>query len=248
MALTAELRSELASLSPSSVIELYEIETSARLHGSNEVYRFTSTVNATYGLSEIEWNTYKYWPFPIEAEGFSYSGKGTLPRPTVRVANTEGAITSILAEVNAYNPGNDLIGAKFTRIRTLARFLDHSNFTGNVNPYGTPDPLSTMPDEVYYVDRKSMECRDLVEFELVARYDLTGIRAPKRQCLKRCGWIYKGDGCGYRGSDFFDENDNRVYSASEDKCGHRLTSCKARFGQTAQLPYGGFPGIGNYNF
>jgi lambda family phage minor tail protein L len=247
MTLTTELRAELASLEPSSIIELYEIETSARLHGANEVYRFTSTVNATYGLSTIQWNTYEYWPFPIEAEGFSYSGKGTLPRPTVRVANPEGAITSILAEVNAFNPGNDLIGAKFTRIRTLARFLDGANFTGGTNPYGTPDPLSTMPDEVFYIDRKSLETRELVEFELVARYDLTGIRAPKRQCLKRCGWIYRGDGCGYDGTNYFNENDTPV-TASEDKCGQRLTSCKARFGENAELPYGGYPGIGNYNF
>jgi lambda family phage minor tail protein L len=247
MTLTTELRAELASLEPSSIIELYEIETCARLHGADEVYRFTSTVNATYGLGTIQWNTYEYWPFPIEAEGFSYSGKGTLPRPTVRVANSEGAITSILAEVNAFNPGNDLIGAKFTRIRTLARFLDGANFTSGTNPYGTPDPLSTLPDEVFYVDRKSLETRQLVEFELVARYDLTGIRAPKRQCLKRCGWIYRGDGCGYMGNNYFDENDNQV-AASEDKCGQRLTSCKARFGENAELPYGGYPGIGNYNF
>ena len=247
MTLTTGLREELASLEPSSIIELYEIETSARLHGANEVYRFTSTVNATYGLGTIQWNTYEYWPFPIEAEGFSYSGKGTLPRPTVRVANTEGAITAILAEINAFNPGNDLIGAKFTRIRTLARFLDGANFTGGTNPYGTPDPLSTMPDEVFYIDRKSLETREVVEFELVARYDLTGIRAPKRQCLKRCGWIYKGDGCGYNGVKYFNENDTPV-TALEDKCGQRLTSCKARFGENAELPYGGYPGIGNYNF
>ena len=247
MTLTTELRAELASLEPSSIIELYEIETSARLHGINEIYRFTSTVNATYGLGTIQWNTYEYWPFPIEAEGFSYSGKGTLPRPTVRVANTQGAITAILAEVNAFNPGSDLIGAKFTRIRTLARFLDGANFTGGVNPYGTPDPLSTMPDEVFYVDRKSLETPEVVEFELVARYDLTGIRAPKRQCLKRCGWIYKGDGCGYAGTNYFDENDAPV-TESEDKCGQRLTSCKARFGESGELPYGGYPGIGNYNF
>jgi lambda family phage minor tail protein L len=247
MTLTTELRAELASLEPSSIIELYEIEASARLHGANEVYRFTSTVNATYGLGAIQWNTYKYWPFPIEAEGFSYSGKGTLPRPTVRVANPEGAITSILAEINAFNPGNDLIGAKFTRIRTLARFLDGANFTGGTNPYGTPDPLSTMPDEVFYIDRKSLETREVVEFELVARYDLTGIRAPKRQCLKRCGWIYRGDGCGYTGTNYFNESDVAV-TASEDKCGQRLTSCQARFGGNAELPYGGFPGIGNYSF
>ncbi|MEI6358786.1 MAG: phage minor tail protein L [Synechococcus sp. ELA619] len=327
MTLTNELRADLVSMSPSSVIELYAIETSYELHGDGMLYLFSSTVNATYGLTTVIWSGEEYWPFPIEAEGFAYNGKGTLPRPTIRVSNTQNVITSILAEVNAYNPGNDLIGAKVTRIRTLARFLDAVNFTGDINPYGTPDPESKLPDEIYYIDRKSMESRDLVEFELVARYDLTGIRAPKRQCLKRCGWVYRGDGCGYAGGawvtvpldspapqtprvvpaasgvsgyvfsgqaagyglcsfdfdagagqcigdtgldengvetlitgsggspgqtyvagKYYDENDNEVFSAEEDKCGHRLSSCKLRFGANGQLPYGGFPGIGNYNF
>jgi hypothetical protein len=237
-------------LSPSSIIELYEVETFLSLHGFDETYRFSSTVNANYDLGSIKWNSFTYVPYPIEVEGFSYSGSGTLPRPTVRVANVEGYVTGILTQVNNFNYGNDLRGARFTRIRTLTRFIDHSNFAANVNPYGTPDPLSTMPNEVFYVDRKSLETRDCVEFELVPIFELSGVYAPKRQCLKRCRWIYRGDGCGYSGSKYFDENDKQVSSINDDVCGHRLSSCTARKDGFAdkELPYGGFPGIGNYNF
>jgi lambda family phage minor tail protein L len=235
-------------MQPSSIIELYEIQTSERLHGSDVTYRFSSTANAAYDLSSVIWAGQEYWPFPILAEGFEYSGKGTLPRPTLRVSNVDGNITTILALVNAYNPGNDLQGAEFRRIRTCACFLDHENFGEGVNPYGTPDPLSALPEEIFYIDQKTSETFDVVEFALVARYDLTGIRAPKRQCLKRCSWIYKGDGCGYSGSLFFDENDNQVENPAEDRCGKRLTSCRLRHGWKSQLPYGGYPGIGNYNF
>lgn len=248
MPITPALRADLASMEPSSIIELYEIQTSARLHGADTVYRFSTSVNATSDLGPIVWAGNQYWPFPIEAEGFSYSNKGTLPRPTVRVGNVDGAITAVLEAVNAFNPGSDLAGAKFTRIRTTARFLDDANWAPGTNPFGTADPTASMPPECYYVDQKTLECRDLVEFALVARYDLTGIRAPKRQCLRRCGWIYRGDGCGYAGTAYFDENDNPVATAAEDKCGKRLNSCKSRFGPASQLPYGGFPGIGNYNF
>ena len=31
---------------------------------------------------------------------------------------------------------------------------------------------------------------------------------------------------------------------AQDSCGHRLASCKMRFGATAELPFGGFPGAG----
>jgi lambda family phage minor tail protein L len=245
--LTPELRAELASMEPSSIIELFEIQTSTRIHGVDRVFRFSATVNATYSLGPVIWGGNAYGPFPITAEGFSYSGKGTLPRPTLRLGNVDGAITAILAEVNAFNPGNDLCQAKFTRIRTLARFLDGANFPTGTNPYGTPDPTASFPPEIYFIDQKALETRDIVEFALVARYDLAGIRGPKRQCLKRCSWIYKGDGCGYSGSAYFDENDNPVATAGQDVCGKRLNSCKLRFGVNAELPYGGFPGIGNYN-
>lgn len=33
---------------------------------------------------------------------------------------------------------------------------------------------------------------------------------------------------------------------SLDVCGKRLSSCKARFGQNAQLPFGSFPGVGSF--
>jgi lambda family phage minor tail protein L len=245
---TPDLRQELASLQPSSIIELYELNTQAKLHGVDKTWRFSSTVNATYGMNTIVWNGNIYWPFPIQAEGFSYNGKGALPRPTVRVGNAEGAITAILTEVNQHTAGNDLQGAEFRRVRTLARFLDHENFEGGENPYGTPDPLSTFPEEVYYVDQKTLECRDYVEFSLAARYDLAGIQGPKRQALKRCTWAYRGDGCGYNGNNYYDENNDRVDALSNDICGKTLRSCRLRFGSRALLPFGGFPGLGNYQF
>jgi lambda family phage minor tail protein L len=245
---TPELRQELATLQPSSIIELYELHTSERLHGVNCVWRFSNTVNATYEMGKIFWNGYEYWPFPIEAEGFTYNGKGALPRPTVRVGNAKGSISEILVQVNQKTPGNDLQGAEFRRIRTLARFLDDENFEGGQNPYGTPDPLSTLPEEIYYISQKTVECFDYVEFSLAARYDLAGITGPKRQALKRCVWSYRGDGCNYDGDRYFDENDKPVSSRGDDICGKRLSSCRARFGQKAPLPYGGFPGLGNYNF
>jgi lambda family phage minor tail protein L len=245
---TQEFREEVNSLEPSSIIELYELYTTEKLHGVDKAWRFSSTVNATYGLSTIHWNGCEFWPFPIQAEGFSYNGKGSLPRPILRVGNAEGAITEILNEVNLHTFGNDLQGAEFRRIRTLARFLDHENFEGGENPYGEPDPLSMFPEEVFYIDQKTTECRDYVEFSLAARYDLAGMQGPKRQALKRCTWTYRGDGCGYDGDKFFDENTKPVETLALDVCGKTLKACRARFGSKALLPFGGFPGLGNYAF
>ena len=240
--------SELQKINPSSIIELFELVTVEALHGSATTYRFHAG-STDVGTGDIIWDANTYSKFPIEVDGFEYNAEsGSLPRPTITVANLLGTITTILLGVNATTPGNDLTGAKLTRIRTLVRYIDAANFDGGTNPYGTPDTTSKLPDEIYYVARKVSETRDAVQFELSASFDLAGVRAPKRQCSANlCPWIYKGSECGYAGSNYFDENDNTVTSSANDKCGKRLNSCAIRFGSTAELPFGGFPGIGAFN-
>lgn len=241
--------SELQKINPSSIIELFTLETFANIHGSAFTYRFHDGTNALSTNGNIVWDSNTYTALPIEVEGFEYNAEsGSLPRPTIRVANLFGGITAILLNVNATTPGNDLTGAKLTRIRTLLRYIDGANFTDGTNPYGTPDTTAKLPDEIYYIARKVAENRDAVEFEAAATFDLAGVRAPKRQCnANLCPWVYRGSECGYAGTNYYTENDIAVSSASSDVCGKRLSSCQVRFGSTASLPFGAFPGIGAFN-
>ena len=93
-------------------------------------------------------------------------------------------MSAILLTVNQTTTGNDLAGAVVTRIRTMARFLDTANFSGSVNPFGTPDPTAEFKREVFVIDRKTTETRSVIEFELAAAIDMAGIRSPKRQCTR----------------------------------------------------------------
>mgnify|MGYP003116421656 CR=1 FL=1 len=129
---------------------------------------------------DIVWQSNSYTRMPCRSEGFKYSGKGKLPRPILTFSNLLGSITSIILLANETTPFIDLQGAKVTRRRTLSRFLDATNFPSNVNPYGTPDPTAEMPREVYFIDRKSTENRNIVQFEMVSSFDLSGIGAPKK--------------------------------------------------------------------
>ena len=88
----------------------------------------------------------------------------------------------MLLSVNETTPGNDLTGAVVTRIRTLAKFLDAVNFADGTN--ATADNTAEFPQEIYYIDRKSGETRDIVSWELAAVFDLAGVRVPKRQCTR----------------------------------------------------------------
>jgi lambda family phage minor tail protein L len=218
--------SDLQSVAPSAVIELFQLELNAAQHGVNETYYFHAGVNAT-NSGDIIWNGQAYLAFPIEATEFEYTGTGSLPRPKLRISNINGTITGIILTLP-----NGLEGAKVTRIRTLARYIDGVNFPGGTNPLGTPDPTAEFPREIYYIDRKASENRDLIEFELAAAFDLVGVRAPKRQCVSNvCQWTYRGPECGYAGNAYFNFNDEPVTTLGQDVCGKRLRSCELRFSQ-----------------
>ena len=174
--------SNLQNVNPSSIIELFTLTLDNNLHGASTVYRFHAG-SSLKDNGEIVWAGNSYQRFPIEAEGFAFQ-RGQLPRPTLTVSNALGTITAILLNVNSTTTGNDLTGATVTRIRTLARFLDAVNFPGDINPYGTPDNTAEFPQEIYKIDRKSAENRDIVSFELASVFDLAGIRAPNRQCTR----------------------------------------------------------------
>jgi len=207
----SEIFQELLKSSPYAIIELYELQLVQDLHGSAETIRFHGGVNKKLPSGDVYWAGEIYSALPIEVDGFEYSGNGQLPRPTVRISNVFGSISALLLSVNEITTGNDLTGAKFTRIRTMSRFLDSVNFPNNTNPYGTPDPTAEMPREIYYVDRKANENLAVVEFELAAVFDLAGVRSPKRQCIANiCQWKYRGPECGYAGNNYFDENDNPI--------------------------------------
>jgi lambda family phage minor tail protein L len=179
---TAPIITDLQKINPSAIIELFTLTTDATLHGSTQTYRFHNgtSLNAN---GDIIWAGNQYLKMPIQAEGFAFR-EGQLPRPTLTISNALGTITAILLNVNQVTTGNDLTGATVTRIRTLARYLDAVNFPDSTNPLGTPDPTAEFPREIYKIDRKSEENREVVSFELAAVFDLAGIRAPKRQCTR----------------------------------------------------------------
>ena len=226
---------ELAKINPSAIIELFELRLDSTLHGSSDVYRFHAGANADVD-GNIVFNSQTYTRIPIKADGFEYSNTGTLPRPTLSISNLDGTMTTLLLLVNATTAGNDLGGAEVRRIRTLKKYLDGES---------AADPNARWPEERWFVDRKASESRDQVTFELASKFDLAGQKIPRRQVIANvCQWKYRSSECSYTGTDYYDVNGNEVSTLAEDVCGKRVASCKLRFGDTAELPFGSFPGAG----
>jgi len=190
---------ELQKPNPSNIVELFQLELNTTMHGVSQTYYFHNGTSTNEDKNVI-FNNLEYTRMPIEAEGFEYNGKQT-PRPTLKISNILGTITTILLTLP-----QGLEGAKVTRLRTLQRYIDNTNFTGGeillengsnlllengsaidmesgINPFGTPDPTATFDEQIFLIDRKSAENRAVVEFELAASSDVHGVRLPKRQVL-----------------------------------------------------------------
>ncbi len=197
-----QISKDLQESNPSAIIELFELELIQNVH-----YVLPATIDTNYyfhdgtsnnNFGSIKWtkgdssNTeVDYVALPVKAEGFKF-GRGQLPRPTLTFSNALGTFTTILAAANSVATSieegsiglglinNDLTGAKVIRKRTLEKFLPTSNYT-TVPSYNAFDATyPEFPQEVYFIDRKSQEDREVVQFELAANFDLAGVKAPRR--------------------------------------------------------------------
>lgn len=221
--------SELEKLEPSGVVRLVEVNAQSIGAGTLRIHGYKNTPS-------IIWQGQEYIPWSLSYEGFARTSEQQ-PRPKLVVGNPEGAITVLCEHFD------DLVGAKVTRKSTLVKFLDAANFPDG-NP--TADPTQELMPEVWYVERKSMETPETVEFELASPLELQGAMWPRRQIIPgACPWLaiggYRGPYCGYTGPPVAEIDDTPTTNPALDQCGGRLRSCKLRFGENNELPYGGFP-------
>jgi lambda family phage minor tail protein L len=152
----------------------------------------------------------------------SSSTTGHCRAPRLRVANVQGLIGVLN---RAYN---NLNGATLIRRRTLVKFLDAVNFPGGVN--ASADPLAGYPDDVWRIDRKAHQDAEFCEYELGSPIDVADAKLPGRALIARiCGWQYRSAECGYSGGAVAKADDTATVVLSDDKCGHRLASCRLRF-------------------
>lgn len=233
---------DVQSLTPGNLVELFELDARA-IGGDIERYH-------NYMDGPIVWQGNTYQPWAIETQGFERTGDGQQPTPSLTVGNIgiDADGNEITGVVSALCLAlDDLVGARLTRKRTFAKYLDAVNF-----PEGNPsaDPNEHFPDELWIIAQKAAETASAVSFTLSSPLQFDGMRIPSRQIIANiCGWAtkaapeggYRGAWCGYTGSAMFDKDGNPVADPALDECGYRVSDCKLRFGENQPLSYGGFP-------
>lgn len=214
---------EIYKLTPSTLVDLFELDTTNiddnRLPESMQVMMFHNFVSE--GYYPIYFNGRKYSPAPIEFKGAEMKSDGTtLPRPRATIGNADGAVSYYISKADG------LVGAKLTRKRTFARFLDGDTWglASNQNPFGTPDGESFISEDVYYVDKVLNENKQFVEFELASILELYKLKLPRRRMFAiNCGFDYRNSsGCYYTGTPKSDVS-NKKFETSVANGGYGFT-------------------------
>jgi lambda family phage minor tail protein L len=214
------LNTEINSLTPSNIITLYELDLSeinpslkydSNVNGAQPIYQgvlriyndfnFLNKSNDEYG--RIKWQNNYYYPFPVYADGFEFSAAGTLPTPRLVFANAspDQSNNSFFKYLRMQIESlGDLVGTKFTRIRTFLKYLRPENFAEGYNPYNLSSQIFEieLPRDVFYVDRKVLENKNSLEYQLASALDTENITLPGRTILaNKCSFQYRGENCCY---------------------------------------------------
>jgi len=233
---------DVQTLEPGSLVQLIEIDGTS--FGLDSVLRFHAYNIASEGwksfaaenLPSIIWQGNEYDPHPYELTGVEMTSSGTQPTPKLSVGNVGNYVTALCLQFD------DLVKAKVKIHTTMVKYLDAANWTAG-NPNANPQEERL---QVFYVNAKTAENRNQVDFELCSPFDIQSLQLPSRQITPVCtwcmrGWYRTGTGCDYAGTRYFAKDGSATSDPSKDVCGGRLADCKARFGDSEPLPFGGFP-------
>lgn len=204
---------ELIDLEPTALLDLFLIY----YKFPEDDFNFVAISPSSNGIENgIIWQGVQYIPVPIETEGFKTIGESELPKPKIRISNKDFFASRYISKFK------DLVGTKVVRKRVFAKFLDNKNFIGG-NPFGAADPEAGMPDEIYYINRKSSESKSLMEFELVTPLEMENYKIPNRAGFSRyCYWSYRGYGCRYAGDPKTNNQGEEFSGSLQDKGAYKV--------------------------
>lgn len=228
----------LQSLYPGEIITLIEIDGSKfgaqvyRFHGENIQYTPEEIMQAqqtgTLPPKEITFQGEQFGARPFGISGISFTSNGKAGKPKLTLSNLDSQVSAL---IRSYN------GMMQAKVTIWVAPVDLMNDDGTIED-------GAFRKLVYYIERPAYVDNSLAQFELTSPYDMDGIMIPSRVTQTVCywaqrGWYRSGKGCGYNGNRYFDKDNNPVSDPSQDFCPGLVSSCKLRFGEDAELDFGG---------
>tara|TARA_Y100000310_G_scaffold160698_2_gene160519 strand:+ start:38047 stop:38697 length:651 start_codon:yes stop_codon:yes gene_type:complete len=198
-------------------------------------------------LDAVDFDSNTYIARQYKLAGFKVRSSGALPRPALTIDNVDRYWFSPVATCD------QLIGASITYREVYRQNLDDGS---------DPDTTQIIEQTEWVIRQLKSINSDVAVFLLATPLDVEQATFGRRMMKHVCPRKYrtpKGTAdtfydindstvnvdCPYVGSSYFKKDGSAGGDWSEDDCGQRLSDCKLRFGATAELPYKGFPAIGD---
>lgn len=175
---------DLQKLDPGSeLVVLYELE-----YSKGDFIYFMSGLDDD--LSTVQFRDYSnnaqintYVAIPAQVKGIEYKNDGAIARPSVTIGNATTAFSNAIGTIDYQS----FLGLKFIKRTTLKKYLYGES--------GDASPPNEFPRDVYTMDRIKQRTKTTVQIEMVAPFDLEGVRIPARNILPdRCPFLYQGAG------------------------------------------------------
>lgn len=222
MTFQQNIASDVQNLAVGNMVSLYEIDLTTI--GETGALYFTESIDNDY--TPISFNAREYNPIHMKTDGWQVTGTESLPRPKIMVSNV------LLTFASYINSFDSLVGAEFTRRRTLEKYLD-----------GKPEanPNAEFAPDIYKIRSMPQKTKAVAEFELSPYMDYEGIKIPKRQIIRdfcrqsyrnwntdTSSFDYTNATCPYTGSYCYDRLGKYTADNSLDDCGKELSDCEMR--------------------
>lgn len=234
---------KVQTLTVGAIYFFFELDLSARglveplrFHCNGITQQHDDGTDTFTPMGDMEYRGQTYTFVGIDVQGIQVSNDGKVNTPTLRVMNNingqQGAVSALCLLYD------NLSGAKVTiRMTTDEAYEDKTlqEFT-----------------QFWWIERVSENNINLVSFELTSPLDFKRQRVPTRMITDLCTWAmrgeYRGETCGYTGARYFNTKGEPVDSIVLDDCGGTCNDCIIRFGEGAELPFGGYmiPNRTNY--
>lgn len=179
-----------------------------------------------------------YEAISIVGTGFDLIGHGTPPEPKIVISNLGRVVGDWIFHCRANPTKLRLEGCKVRRRLTQRKFLDGGPMAGAA--------IREEPTHVFYLEQIEAEDRHTVTMSLSDPFNQRGETLPSSAAiaLRTCRFAYRDpDTCGYAGTAYFTRTGQPTVNPALDDCGHRVSDCELRHG-LADLPFGGYPGLG----
>jgi len=220
------LHAETFSLNPSAVMTFFTFDLTDILFDKGlisspddtninaRIFRFHNNLFMT--RERLIWQGLEYNAIPLETEGFEVSSQGALPSPKLRLSVSEDGVPVLALLKSQIRSLGDAAGVRVTRQRTLAKYLDATNFSSADRPKEhSEDVNAEFPRDIFFIERVTQENKTMVEYQLNSILDLENVRLPARLMVQqRCMWFYRGEGCSYEYSGGLDDEQQLLHGSA----------------------------------